>query len=125
MACVAAAHATWIRRRRSRNRLLPPFKRRRGAWGEGVRFDYGQASYVAKQIGDSVETTLRTYTHLFDEAEHAEQSRGVMDDSFGLWQNTWQTSGSESPEKPQKATVTELAAVQGKTLEARRQTETL
>jgi hypothetical protein len=48
-----------------------------------------------------------------------------MDDSFGLWQNTWQTSGSESPEKPQKATVTELAAVQGKTLEARRQTETL
>ena len=36
-----------------------------------------------------------------------------MDDSFGVMANTWQTSGSESPETPQKATVTELAAVQG------------
>ena len=52
--------------------------------GEGVRFDHGQASYVAMQIGDSVETTLRTYTHLFDEAEHAEQSRAAMDDSVGV-----------------------------------------
>ena len=72
------------------------------------------ASYVAKQIGDSVETTLRTYTHLFDEAEHAELSRAHDDESFGQMANTWQTSGSEKPETAREATVTELAVVQGK-----------
>jgi len=53
------------------------------------------ASYVAKQISDSVETTPRTYTHLFDEAEHAEQSRAAMDESFGSLANTWQTQGQK------------------------------
>jgi len=68
--------------------------------------------YVAKQIGDSVETTLRVYTHLFDEASYAEKSRAATEATFGAMANTWQTSPAESPETPREATVTELASVQ-------------
>jgi hypothetical protein len=40
-------------------------------------------SYVADQVGDSVETTLRTYAHLFDKAAHSEKSRAAMEAAFG------------------------------------------
>jgi len=71
-------------------------------------------TYVANQIGDSVKTTLVTYSHLFDETAHAEKSRAAMDADFGDMANSWQTRGSESSETEQEAEVVNIASVQGK-----------
>ena len=71
-------------------------------------------TYVANQIGDSVKTTLVTYSHLFDETAHAEKSRAAMDADFGDMANSWQTRGPESSETEQEAEVVNIASVQGK-----------
>ena len=68
-------------------------------------------SFVADQIGDSVETTLRTYARLFDAAAHAAKSRAAMEAAFG---NSVVIVGSETPETVRDATVTNLGAVQEK-----------
>ena len=67
--------------------------------------------YVANQIGDSVETTLRTYAHLFGEAAHADESRAAMEAAFG---NSVVTAGSEAPEMAREAAVVNIASKQGK-----------
>ena len=71
-------------------------------------------SYVAKQIGDSIETTSRTYAHLFDAARHAGESRAAMEAAFGEMANSWQTAGSESLEAATMAPVVDIASVQEK-----------
>ena len=68
----------------------------------------------ANQIGDSVKTTLETYSHLFDGTAHAEKSRAAMDADFGDMANSWQTRGPESSETEQEAEVVNIASVQGK-----------
>ena len=74
-------------------------------------------TYVAKQIGDSVETTSRTYAHLFDAARHAEESRAAMEAAFGGMANTWQTSESESLEAATMGPGGRYRLCAGKTLE--------
>jgi Phage integrase family len=68
-------------------------------------------SYVADQVGDSVETTLRTYAHLFDKATHSEKSRAAMEAAFG---NSVVTGASETSETPKRAAVVDIASKQGK-----------
>jgi integrase len=78
-----------------------------------IQIAQGRSStYVANQIGDSVETTLRTYAHLFDAAEQADKARAAMEEAFGG--NTQVMSGSETAEMAATATVTNIASVQGK-----------
>jgi len=67
-------------------------------------------SYVADQVGDSVETTLRTYAHLFDKAAHSEKSRAAMEAAFG---NSVVTGASETSETPKRAAVVDIASKQG------------
>jgi hypothetical protein len=74
-------------------------------------------TYVANQIGDSVKTTLETYSHLFDEAAHAEKSRAAMDAEWGDLANSWQTRASESSGTEREEGVVNIASVQGKALE--------
>jgi hypothetical protein len=52
--------------------------------------------YVAYLIGDTVETTQKTYAHLFDQARHAEKSRASMEGLFG---NIVVTRASEEARK--------------------------
>lgn len=39
--------------------------------------------YVARQMGDTVETIMRVYLHEYESVQHEAKARGIMESEFG------------------------------------------